>query len=212
MCGSLPQAYARRVPLPDGPHLELLREAVATEARAHRALFAGNADDAGNALRDASRLYRASWEAAAPGSFGRLIGMLKAAVIAGDAATEAAYAREQIDPAADSPPAHYAIAIAALVQGDDGVAAEAATGMRGGSPAFGRAADAIAALAQRDAETYERAVAAVVGDFEARGEHLTGVPIADTALMLERLAAARGMASRPTSPLLPPTGSPPTRT
>jgi hypothetical protein len=45
-------------------------------------------------------------------------------------------------------------------------------------------------------------VDAIVADFEGRDEHLTGVPIADTALMLERLAG--GLASRPASPLLPP--------
>jgi hypothetical protein len=46
-------------------------------------------------------------------------------------------------------------------------------------------------------------VAAIVADFEGRDEHLTGVPIADTALMLERLAGARGLAAHPASALLP---------
>jgi uncharacterized protein YbjT (DUF2867 family) len=75
--------------------------------------------------------------------------------------------------------------------------------MREGSPPFARAAEAIDALAAGDAERYAGAVRAVVADFEGRGEHLTGVPIADTALMLERLAAARGLAAGVTSPLLP---------
>jgi uncharacterized protein len=43
-----------------------------------------------------------------------------------------------------------------------------------------------------------------VADFETREEHLTGVPIADTALVLERLAEPRGLAVYPLSPLLPP--------
>jgi hypothetical protein len=67
-----------------------------------------------------------------------------------------------------------------------------------------RAADAIAALAARDVAGYGDAIRAIVADFEGRDEHLTGVPIADTALMLERLAAARAMACGATSPLLPP--------
>jgi hypothetical protein len=75
--------------------------------------------------------------------------------------------------------------------------------MREGSPAFGRAADAIAALAGGDGEGYAAAVRAIVADFEGRDEHLTGVPIADTALMLERLAASRGLAAAPRSSLLP---------
>ena len=44
---------------------------------------------------------------------------------------------------------------------------------------------------------------AIVADFEGRDEHLTGVAIADTALMFVRLAEARGMAFRPSSRLLP---------
>jgi hypothetical protein len=42
-----------------------------------------------------------------------------------------------------------------------------------------------------------------VRDFEGRDAHLTGVPIADTALMLEALAAPRGMTARVDSPLMP---------
>ena len=69
--------------------------------------------------------------------------------------------------------------------------------------AFARAADAVAALAARDAEAYGAAIRAIVADFEGRDDHLTSVPIADTALMLERLAGGRGMTARVRSPLLP---------
>ena len=79
----------------------------------------------------------------------------------------------------------------------------AAAGMREGSPAFGRAADGLEAIARRDEPAYAAAVRAVVEDFEAREEHLTGVPIADTALMLERLGERRGLAARVESALLP---------
>ncbi|MEA2444875.1 MAG: hypothetical protein QOJ12_2167 [Thermoleophilales bacterium] len=180
----------------------LMQQAVATEADGHRALLAG--DDAGRDLmRRASSLYRESWEAAGPRAFGRLIGMQKAAVIAGDASAEAEYARREVGAEGDSPPSWYALAIAALVEGDDGLARRAAEGMREGPDAFGRAADAIDAIAHGDVEAYATGVAAIVSDFEQRAEHLTGVPIADTALMLERIAAARGMAARPPSELLP---------
>jgi hypothetical protein len=195
-----------RMGMPDGRHRELLEQALAIEGRAHRALLDGDADAAALSLRAASALYRASWEAAPPGSYGRLIGMLKAAVIAGDAVAEATYARGQLDAGAESPPARYAAAITALVLGEDDVAAAAAEGMRAGSPAFGRAADAVAALAGHDGEAYERALRAIVEDFESRDAHLTGVAIADTALMLERLAEARGVAAHPASPLLPAPG------
>lgn len=194
------------MPQADGAHLELMREAIATEGQAQRALLAGEAASGRAALRRASALYRASWEAAPPGSYGRLIGMLKAAVIAGDARAEAAYVRAQISPHVDSPPARYALAIAALVEGDEAMALSAAAGMRAGSPAFVRAADAIVALAGGDAEGYADALGAIVADFESRDEHLTGVPIADTALMLERLAEAQALGARPSSPLLPAVG------
>jgi hypothetical protein len=191
------------MPLPDGPHLELLREAIAVEGRGQRALLEGEEAVASEALRESSRLYRESWELASPTAYGRLIGMLKAAVIAGDATAAAAYARTQLPDPVESPPAGYALAIAALVEGDDAVARSATAVMRGGSPPFVRAADAIDALLDRDGDRYAAAVGAIVSDFETREEHLTGVPIADTALMLERLAAARGIACRPVSALLP---------
>jgi hypothetical protein len=182
-------------------HSDLLREALEAEGRAHRALLAGSA--AAEDLRAAAALYRASWEAAPPASYGRLIGMLKAAVLAGSAREEALYARGSLGEEIDSAPASYALAIAALVEGDDGAAEAGAERMRGGSEPMVRAADAIAALVARDEAAYEDAIRRIVEDFERRDRHLTGVPIADTALMLERLAAARGMACGITSPLLP---------
>jgi hypothetical protein len=191
------------VPMTPGPHLDRLNDALASEAIGHRALLAGDEAAARPALTEAVAGYRASWELAPPASYGRLIGALKAAVLAGDAAATAAYAREQI-PAATSPPSAYALAIAALVVGDDAQAAQLARMMREGSDPFVRAADAIAALSGGDAPAYAAAVRAIVADFEGRDAHLTGVPIADTALMLERLARPRGIAATPASQLLPP--------
>jgi hypothetical protein len=197
-------SYAQtRMPLAQGPHLDLLLEAIATEGRGQRALLDGDERGARTAMRDAAQLYRESWQVAPPASYGRLIGMLKAAVIAGDASAEATYAQAEVPADAQSAPVSYARAIVALVQRDDATAAADAAGMRNGSPAFERAADAIVALAAHDAPRYAAAVSAIVADFEQRDEHLTGVPIADTALMLERFAQARGIAARPASALLP---------
>lgn len=188
----------------EGPHLDRLREALATEARAQTALLAGDDEAARPLFAEAARRYRESWEAAPPGSYGRLIGMLKAAVIAGDAKAAADYALGQIPDDAGSPPATYARAIAALVAGDDSTAAGQADAMRAGSPAFGRAADAVTALCARDAEAVAGALSAIVEDFEGRDEHLTGVAVADTAVMFGRLAATRGVAGRVVaSPLMP---------
>jgi hypothetical protein len=185
-----------------GPHVEEMEAAIRLDGEGLRALLDGDLDAGRVRLLEAAERYRASWELAPPRSFGRLVGMLKAAVIAGDAENAAAYSREAV-PEADSPPSAYVRAIAALVEGDDAAAAGFAAGMREGSPAFGRAADGITALATRDAEAYAAAVRAIVEDFEGRSEHLTGVPVADTALMLETLAEPRGLAAHPASALMP---------
>jgi predicted CoA-binding protein len=176
-----------------------MREAIAADGEAHRALLAG--EDAREPLRRAAAAYRASWEAAPPRSFGRLVGYAKASILAGE--DPSPYVREQLGEP-DSPPAFWALALAALADGDDAAARAAAGGMRAGSEAFGRAADAVAALASGDRKAYSAAVGAIVEDFEGRSEHLTGVPIADTALVLERLAERRLLAAHPRSPLLPP--------
>ena len=187
-----------------GPHLDALQDALRVEGEAQRALFCGDGAAAQEGFGRASALYRDSWEIAPPASYGRLVGMLKASVIAGGGAFEAEYARAALsDAPATSPTAAYARAIAALVLGDDGAAGRAAEDMRAGDAAFARAADAIGALAAGDGEAYAAAVRAIVTDFEGREDHLTGVPIADTALMLETLAVPRGLACRPRSVLLP---------
>jgi predicted CoA-binding protein len=176
-----------------------MREAIAADGDAYRALLAG--DNALAPLRRAANAYRASWEAAPPRSYGRLVGYAKASILAGE--NPAPYIREQLQDEFDSPPAWWALALAALADGDDDAASRASDGMLAGSEPFGRAAGAVAALARRDRQAFAGMLAAIVADFEARQEHLTGVPIADTALVLDRLAERRGMAAHPRSPLLP---------
>ncbi len=178
--------------------------AIAREESAHRAALAGEREASQAAFREAAVTYRASWECASPSSFGRLVGMLKAAILAGDGVAEAEYVElALVESEATSPTAAYAQAIAALTLGADR-RAEAWTGlMREASPSFERAARAIVGLADRDAVAYARALREIVEDFGSREAHLTGVPIADTALMLETLAAPRGMRVGLESPLMP---------
>lgn len=190
----------------DGPHRALMLKAIAREGEAHRAALAGDRDTAASAYGDAVALYRASWEVAPPGSYGRLVGLLKAAVLGGAGAQGAAYVRRQLAAEATnepSPTAGYVLAVAALVARDDEAAARFAGAMRGASEPHDRTADAIAALAGGDGAAYRTAVEAIVADFAARDEHLTGVPIADTAAMLEAIAAARGLSADLHGPLLP---------
>jgi predicted CoA-binding protein len=176
-----------------------MREAIAADGEAQRALLAG--EDARPALRHAATAYRRSWEAAPPGSYGRLVGYAKASVLAGDNPVE--YVTGQLGAEDRTPPACWARALAYLADGDDARADRAADGMRAGSEAFGRAAEAISALVARDRERFAAAQRAIVADFKSRDTHLTGVAIADTALVLDRLAERRGLAAHPQSDLLP---------
>jgi len=185
------------------PHRELQARAVEADAAAQQRLLAGDPGAAGPFLRESERLYRESWEAAPPGGYGRLVGMLKAAILRGDAAEAAGYALRALADTAGSPTAAYAVALARLAEGDDAGAAAGAGEMAAGGEAFERTARALAALARRDAPAYDAALRGVIADFEARDLHLTGVPFADTALVLERLAEPRGLAQHPSSPLLP---------
>ena len=59
--------------------------------------------------------------------------------------------------------------------------------MREGGEPFQRAADAIAAIAARDDAAARAAIAAIEDDFAARDAHVTGVAIADTALLFATL-------------------------
>jgi hypothetical protein len=113
--------------------------------------------------------------------------MLKAAVLGGGGAEEAARVRALLPEGGESPTSSYAVAIAALIEGDAAGATRAAEEMREGGDAFTRAANAICAIASRDNEAAARAITAIEEDFAARDAHLTGVAIADTAMLFTTL-------------------------
>jgi hypothetical protein len=176
-----------------GAHLS---DALAAEAQAYRALLAG--DDARPAFARARDAYLASHAETGPSSWGRLVGGLKMAILAGDGAE--AIAREALAEVgeATSPASAYAVALAQVVLGGEPDVGP----MLAAGDAFERTGRALAALAARDRDGYAAAVRAIVADFAARDQHLSGVPIADTALVLERLAEARGMAVGGTAGIL----------
>ena len=179
--------------------------AIAAEGEAHAALLAGDTDAARAGYSRAIDAYRASWAVAPPKSYGRLVGLLKAAVLGGTGSDAAGEVRALLadDPdAAGSPVASYVLAVAALLAGDDDAVAPLADVMEPRGGAFERTATALRALAARDGEAYAAAAAAIADDFAAREEHLTGVAIADTAIMLEIVAGERGLAAGLDSPLV----------
>ena len=176
---------------------ERLDAALAAEADAYRGLLAGR--DATADLVRARDAYLASHDLTGPASWGRLLGALKMAVLAG--AGERAVAEralgEAVDP--DSPASAYVRALAQVVVGG----APAIDAMLAAGGSFARTGRALAALAAGDGPGYAAALDDIVADFAARDAHLSGVAVADTALVLERLAADRGIAARPASPLVP---------
>lgn len=181
-------------------------QAIGAEGRAHAALLSGDRETARATYAEAVDGYRASWALAPPKSYGRLVGLLKAAIIGGtpQPAAEEVRAALREDPDADgSPVAAYVRAVAAVVIGDDAAVPDLTATMDTRGEAFARTATALRALAAGDAEAYAAALAEIEADFAARDEHLTGVAIADTAVMLELLADARAIAVRPDSPLVP---------
>lgn len=189
----------------DGEHRDLMLAAIAAEGEAHGALLAGDTEAAAANYGRAVELYRASWALAPPKSYGRLVGLLKAAVLGGTAEPAADEVRAELEDDADaagSPVASYVLAVAALIKNDDDAVAPLAEVMEPRGGAFERTAAALRALAAGDADAYAAAAAAIADDFAAREEHLTGVPIADTAIMLELIARERGLAAELDSPLM----------
>jgi hypothetical protein len=167
----------------------VLERALAAEAAAQAELIAGVAEPAG--FREAADLYWESYGLAPPASYGRLVGMLKASVLGGGGQEEALRVRALLSHGGASPTAWYAIAIAALIAGDDAQAARAAGELRDAGPAFARAAAAIGAIATGDDPAATAAIAAIEADFATRDAHLTGVPIADTAVLFATLRERR---------------------
>ena len=175
----------------DGPDVDLLLAALAAERVGQQHLLDGRPGEAAPYMRAAAAAYMASYPLAQPRSWGRLIGAVKAAVLAGDGADEARRARRELGDVCDTPPACYLGALCAVVLADDDTALRLAPGMRDGGPAFARAAEGIEAIALGDGPALDHATRAIEDDFAARGAHLTGVPIADTALMLRAIATHR---------------------
>jgi hypothetical protein len=174
-----------------------LNAALAAEADAYRALLAG--EDALPALVQARDAYLASHGETGPRSWGRLLGALKMAILAGDGAEP--IARQAVAEARDagSPASAYVRALAHVTLGE----VPEVEAMLAEGDSFARTGRALAALASGDRMAYAAALAEIMADFEARDQHLSGVAIADTVLVLERLAEPRGMAVRPAGPLVP---------
>jgi hypothetical protein len=168
-------------------------------------LMEGRRGEADEWLRRAAGRYRESWQEAPPDSWGRPIGAMKALLLAGDDASEPArLALEAGAEEASSPIGRYAGSLALLVLGRDADALALAATLREDDNFPRDVADALAAIAAADRGGYVTAIASVLDSFETRTDFLEDVPVADTVLVLQLLAAQRDVAAQlPASPRLP---------
>jgi len=167
-------------------------------------LMDGRRDEAHIWLRRAAERYRESWQEAPPDSWGRPIGAMKALLLAGDDAAEAArWALDAGAAEASSPIGRYAGTLALLVLGRDADACALASTLRDRDDFPRDVADALTTVAAADRAGYLVAIENVLESFETRTEFLEDVPVADTVLVLQRLAAQRDVAvDLPASPRL----------
>jgi tetratricopeptide (TPR) repeat protein len=169
-------------------------------------LMQGRRDEAAAAFERAADRYRQSFADAPPDSWGRPIGAMKARMLAGDwdgAAADARWALDAEAARAASPIGRYAAALAFLVLGDDEEARVQADAIRTRDDFPTDVGDALAFLAAHDVVGYTQAVERVLASFERREEYLEDIPVADTVLVLQALAARRGIAAELSSALLP---------
>lgn len=154
----------------------------------------------------AAERWRESYADAPPGSWGRPIGAIKALVLAGDwggAEDAARWALSEGAAEAESPIGRYAAALACSVLGDWEHARIHADAIRIRDDFPRDVGDALAMIAAEDVVGYVESVESVLESFETRTEYLEDVPVADTVLVLQALAAKRGMAAELRSALLP---------
>ncbi len=169
-------------------------------------LMLGRGAEADEWLLRAADTYRESWPDAPTASWGRPIGAMKSRLIAGDLDGARADARWALDAGAaesESPIGRYAAVLAELVLGEDEAAAALAPTLVVADSIPTPVTRSLAALAGGDSSGYESALGDLVADFESRDEYLEDVPVADTVLALQELAAARGIAAALASTLLP---------
>lgn len=195
---------------PDERQRQLTRMGNAAWAAGLSLLMLARRDEGATWLLRAADRYRESWPDAPPGSWGRPIGAMKSRLIAGDfegAVENARWALEAGAAESESSIGRYAAALASLVRGEDSEAVRLAATLRDVDSFPQAVADILAAVAAGDANGYDAASRLLLADFEARDEFLEDVPVADTVLVLQILAARRGLVVELDSPLLPGPGA-----
>ena len=190
----------------DARQRQLTRMGNAASGAGLAELMDGNTVSAREWFAKAVDRYRESFELAPPDSWGRPIAILKAWLLADEwnsAEADARWTLEQGAAQADSPIGQYAATLALLVLARDEEARVLADGLRTRDDFPAVVGDALALIAAEDPAGYIEAVETVLESFETREEYLEDLPVADTVIVLQRLAARRNMAAELTSQLLP---------
>jgi hypothetical protein len=190
----------------DARQRQLTRMGNAAYGAGLASLMEGDGDGAREWFTRAVERYRDSFADAPPGSWGRPIGAMKAHVLADDWQSAKEAARWTLDEdaeRAESPIGKYAACLARLILRQDREARSLADDLRTHDGFPTDVADALAMIAAQDVVGYIEAVEEVLESFATREEHLEDVPVADTVLVLQALAARRGMAAELESALLP---------
>jgi hypothetical protein len=131
---------------------------------------------------------------------------MKSRLIVGDhagARADAVWALDEGAASSESAIGRYAAALAQLVIGEDDEAGTLARTLAGESAIPPAVTGSLVALASHDGPAYEAAIRSLVADFEARDAFLEDIPVADTVLAVQELAAVRGVDVALTSSVLP---------
>lgn len=184
-----------------------VRQGNVAYAAAEALLMAGR-PDAADWFRRAAADWRRSWDLGeGREAWGRPIGALKASVLAGDEAAVEELARWALElgtAEAESPIGRYAGTLALLALRHWAEARLVASTLRERDDFPRDVADALACIAAHDVVGVEEAIESVVTSFETREGYLEDMAVADTALVLQRLAARREIEiDLAASPVLP---------
>jgi hypothetical protein len=169
-------------------------------------LMLGDESAAAEWFARAADRWRESYANAPRGSWGRPIGAIKARILANDwegAERAAEWALGEGADEAESPIGRYAATLASLVQSRWTDARVQADYLRTHEGFPTDVADALAFIAADDPVGYAEAIDDVLESFETRDEYLEDIPVADTVLVLQALAARRGIVAELESELLP---------
>ena len=191
---------------PDARQRQLTRMGNAAYGAGLAELMLGETERAAEWFARAAETYERSYAVAPPGSWGRRVAMIKSSILGDDWLGAESYARATLDEGAaeaESAIARYAAALALLTLDRDEEARPVASSIRERDDFPRDVADALATIAAEDAPGYVIAVESILESFERRDEYLEEIPVADTVLVLQALAARRDLAAELASPLLP---------